>query len=74
MQIVHALNDRFPNLPIFNVAKLFSPRKHPNDDNDRITNTELWLKRILLTFQYNEEKSDMCKGALLEFTETLAHE
>ena len=35
---------------------------------------ELWLERILLRFQYTEEESDMCKGQLLEFTETLQHE
>ena len=70
-RVVHALNDRFPDLSIFNAAKLLSPRNYPSDDNDRITNTELWLKRILLKFQYNEEESDMCKGELLKFTETL---
>ena len=72
-RVVHALNDRFQDFPIFNAAKLFSPRNYPSDDSDRITNTELWLKRILLKFQYTEE-NDMCKGELVEFTETLRHE
>ena len=35
---------------------------------------ELWLERILLNFQYFEEENDMCKGELLQFTETLRHE
>jgi hypothetical protein len=35
---------------------------------------ELWLKRILMKFEYIEEESDMYKGELLEFTETLRHE
>ena len=56
------------------MAKLFSPRNYPSDDSDRITNTELWLERILLKYQYTEEEKDMCKGELLEFTETLRHE
>jgi hypothetical protein len=73
-RVVHALNDRFPDLPIFNAAKLFSPCNYPSDDSDRITNTALWLERILLKFQYIEEEKDMCKGELLEFTETLQHE
>jgi hypothetical protein len=34
----------------------------------------LWLKRILLKFQYIEKKNDICKEELLEFTETLSHE
>jgi len=73
-KIVYALNDRFPYLPIFNVAKLFNARNYPSDDSDRNSNTELWLKRILLEFQYTEEENDMCKGELLEFMETLLHE
>jgi hypothetical protein len=71
---IHALYDCFPNLPIFNATKVFSPRNYPRNDSGRITNTELWLERILLKFQYIEEESDMCKGELLEFTGTLQHE
>ena len=71
---VNALNDHFPNLPKFNVAKIFSPRNYPSDDSDWNTNTELGLKRILLKFQHIKEESDMCKGEPLEFTETLQHE
>ena len=41
---------------------------YPSDDFDQITNTKLWLERILLKFQYIEEEIDMCKGQLLEFT------
>ena len=70
-RVVHALKDRFPYLPIFDAAKLFSPRNNPSDDNDRITNTEFWLERILLKFQYTKEESNMCNGELLKFTETL---
>ena len=70
-RVVHAKDDRFQDLPIFNGAQLFNPRKYPSNDNDRATNTELWLERILLKFQYIEEGSDMCKGELLEFIETL---
>ena len=32
--ILHALNDYFPNLPVFNATKIFSPRYYPNNDND----------------------------------------
>ena len=52
----------------------FSPRTYLSNDSDRITNTKLWLGRTLLRFQYTEEESDMCKGELLEITETLRHE
>ena len=73
-RILHALNDRFPDLPAFNATKLFSPHNYPNNNNDQITNTELWLGRILLKYQYTKEESDMFKGELLEFMETLQHE
>ena len=74
-RVVHALNDHFLDLPIFNASKCFCPCNYPSTNNDRITNTELWLERILLKFQYTEEEeSEKCKGELLEFTETLRHE
>ena len=73
-RVVHALNDRFLDLLVFNVAKLLSPRNYPSDDSVQVTNIELWLERILLKFQYTEEESNMCKGELLEFTKTLQHE
>jgi hypothetical protein len=55
-RVVHALNDRFPNLLVFNATKLFSPRNNPRDDNDQITNTKLWLERILLSFNTQKKK------------------
>ena len=33
-RVVHALNDHFPNLSIFNPSKLFSPPNYPSDDSD----------------------------------------
>ena len=35
---------------------------------------ELWLKKILLKFQYTKEESGMCQIELFEFTKTLQHE
>jgi hypothetical protein len=55
-RVVHTLNDRFPNLLVFNATKLFSPRNNPSDDNDQITNTKLWLERILLSFNTQKKK------------------
>ena len=71
-RVVHALNDRFPNLLVFNASKFFSPCNYPSDDSDQITNTKSWLNMI--SPQYTEEGSDMCKGELLEFTETPQHD
>ena len=51
-RVVHALNDRFPNHPVFNATKLFCPHNYPSDDSDQITNIELWLDKILLKSQY----------------------
>ena len=71
---VYALNDHCPYRPIFNATKIFSPRNYPSDDSDGNANTELELKRVLLKFQYTKEESDMCKGAHMQFMETLQHE
>ena len=65
---------RFPDLPVFNAAKNFSPRNYPSNDRDWITTIKLSLERILLKIRYTKEENDMCKGKLLEFTETLRHE
>jgi hypothetical protein len=61
-EVLHALNDHFSNLPVFNVAKLFNPRHSPIDDSDQTMNIELRLKRILLKIQHTAKESDMCKG------------
>ena len=73
-RVVHALNDHFPNLPIFNASKILNPHKYPRDDSDRVTNTKLGPKRILLKFQYIDKESDMCKEELLELMKILQHE
>ena len=41
-KVVHALNDRFPNLLIFNATKIFNPRRYPSDNSDPITYIELY--------------------------------
>ena len=64
----------FPRPSTIQCIKLFSPRNYPSDNNDQITNTKLWLERILLNFQYTKEVIDICKGESLEFTETPQHE
>ena len=40
-RVVHALNDHFPDLPIFNATKLLSPCHHPSDDSDQTIITKL---------------------------------
>jgi hypothetical protein len=70
-RVVHALINHIPYLQVFIAAKFFSPRNYPSADSDQITNTALWLEKILLKFQYTEEENDMCKQKFYEFTETL---
>ena len=45
-----------------------------SDDGDQTTNTEPWLERILLKFQYTTKENNMCKEELLELMETHRHE
>ena len=37
--VIDSLNDRFPDLPIFNAAKLFNPKHYPMDALNRGTLT-----------------------------------
>jgi hypothetical protein len=73
-KIIRALNNHFLDLPIFNTTNFFSRHNYSCDDSDQNTNTKLGLKRILLKFQHTKEESDMCKGELIKFIETLQHE
>ena len=52
----------------FNATKFLNPRHHLSDDGDHITDIELWLKIILLKFQYNVKENEMCKGEILKST------
>jgi hypothetical protein len=38
--VVHALNNKFPYLGIFNACKLFSPDVYPTNDDERTCITE----------------------------------
>ena len=46
-RMVDALNERFPDIGVFNACKLFSPKLYPADDNERSRITEEWLERLL---------------------------
>ena len=52
-----------------NVGKLSSPHNYSSNDSDRITNTKLWLERILVKFNTLKKKV-----TFVEFMETLKHE
>ena len=59
--VVHALNDHFVDFqnsmqPNFSTIVIIQA-----NDSDQITNTKLWLERIMLKFQSTEEEYDMCK-------------
>ena len=71
-KVIDSLNNRFPDLPIFTSAKLFSPKHYPLDDHDRGQLTETWLVRIVSHFQWDQELVGRCNAELLEFVETLA--
>ena len=47
-KVIDSLNDRFPDLPIFNAAGFFSPKHYPMDALDWGTLTEQWLNRLVI--------------------------
>ena len=49
-KIIDVSNERFPDLPIFNATKLFSPKYYPGDEEDRIRATNVWLERLIEKF------------------------
>lgn len=72
--VIDALNDRFPDLPIFNAAKLFSPKHYPEDEEERTRSTDLWLERLVNKFVASADERDLCRAEMLEFIETMRYE
>jgi len=70
-KIIDSLNDRFPDLSIFNAARLFSPKHYPVDELDRGTLTEQWLNRLVTHFRWSDDLVNQCNAELLEFVEML---
>ena len=71
-KVIDSLNDRFPDLPIFNAARFFSPKHYPMDALDRGTLTEQWLNRLVTHFKWSSVLVDQANAELLEFVEMLS--
>ena len=70
-RVVDALNERFPDIGVFNACKLFSPKLYPADNDERSRITEEWLERLLQKFQVLDQERDQCRGECLELVETM---
>ena len=47
LKIINALNERFPDLPIFNATKLFNPKYYLTDEEDRTRVENVWLEMLI---------------------------
>lgn len=72
-KIVDALNDRFLNLHIFNVAKLFSPMHYLINEIEMTSVSNLWFKKFLDIFVTIENEFDLYQVEMLEFFERMKH-
>ena len=68
------LNERFPDLPIFNAAKLFSPRHYPADEENRTRTTDIWLEMLMEKFVHCRNYRDAYRAEILDFVKTIRHE
>ena len=68
------LNERFPDLPIFNTAKLFSPRHYPADEENKTRTTDIWLKMLMEKFVHCRNYRDAYRAEILDFVKTIRHE
>ncbi|GLJ15221.1 hypothetical protein SUGI_0248780 [Cryptomeria japonica] len=50
--LIDCLNEIFPDLPLFNAAKLFNPSYYPSDRQTRVNVTERWLDKLLQHLQH----------------------
>ena len=66
--LVESFNSRFPDLHLFNSARLFSPFHYPLAFYVRETNAKHWLERIFSQLQHktcNESENVPCLTLLL---------
>ena len=56
--VVDALNERFPDIGVFNACKLFSPKLYLANDDERSRITKEWLERLLQKFQVPDQERD----------------
>ena len=73
-RVVHALNDRFLDLPIFNATKFFSSRNYPSDCNERIINTKFVWKGYCWSFNTMKKKVTCVRRTPQIFKKTFQHE
>ena len=74
MKVIDSLNARFTDLPIFNAAKLFSPRNYYEDMDDRDSQTRRWLTCLCEKFSVGNSPivdSARCLGEMDEFVCTM---
>ncbi|KAG0593808.1 hypothetical protein M758_UG021100 [Ceratodon purpureus] len=71
-KVIDSLNDRFPDLPIFSAARLFSPKHYPMDALDRGTLTEQWLNLLVTHFKWSSVLVDQANAEVLKFVEMLS--
>ena len=78
--LIESFNSRFPDLHLFNAARLFSPCHYPSDLYVRETNAKQWLERLFSHLQHklcNEGDNvpffdiAACKIELYEFIDVL---
>ena len=73
-KLVDCLNDRFTDLPVFNAAKLFSPRCYFEEENERDSKTRQWLLRLCEKFDTGNSPiidTEKCEGEMESFVVTL---
>ena len=66
--LIDCLNERFLDLPLFNVAKLFSPSYYPSDCLTRDNISECWLDKILQHLQHTNSNNVDDLESTFDFT------
>lgn len=75
--VIDCINERFPDVFLFNAVKLFSPQhyphdaKKPRDTSEREEKVTKWLDELLKRFGGFLVDQQACKNELLSFTDVL---
>ena len=78
--LIDSLNERFPDLHLFNAAKLFSPCYYPEERRNREKNSERWILKLFQHLQHTISRDagfvalfdvESCKRELYPFVDSL---
>ena len=66
LKVIHSLNERFPNLIIFNTERFLSLKYYPVNELDKRTLTEQWMDQFVTHFRWSDDLINQCNAEFVK--------